>query len=135
MNGWSFPKDVFEVKNLKGTYVCVIGHNNTLEGEKLKVSAVLTRGNEIAPDTYPLSDVDKDGWVEVLLGDEILPFRGLECVQPKVADLSGIRTPSTPPPPWEREEVADDEQARYSIKFLLGSMPMRNAFRHYADRK
>ena len=108
-NGWSFRKDKFDVKDLKGKYVCVIGHNSKLEGELLKVSAVLTRGNEIAPDTYPLSDVDKHGWVEVLLGDEILHCRGLKSVEPKVADLSGIRTPPTPPPPWEREEAADDE--------------------------
>ena len=89
--------------------VGVSGHSNKVEGETLNVSAVLTRANGIAPDTYSLSDVDKDGWVEVLLGNEILPLTGLICLHPEVADLSGIRTPSTPPTPWEREEAADNE--------------------------
>ena len=92
-----------DVGDLNGKYVGIIDHNNTTDSKNvLKVCAVLTRSDEIAPDTYPLSDVDKNGWVEVLLGNEVLPFTGLECVQVKEADVSGIETPPTPPPPWAR---------------------------------
>ena len=102
-NGWSFPRHTFSVGDLNGKYVGIIDHNNTTDSKNvLKVCAVLTRSDEIAPDTYPLSDVDKNGWVEVLLGNEVLPFTGLKCVQVKKADVSGIETPPTPPPPWAR---------------------------------
>ena len=110
-NGWSFPAKAFDVKNLTGQYVSVIGHDNIEKQEKLKVTAVLTRDGEVAPGSYPLSIVDQEGWVRVLTGDEILPFRGLTHTCKKEADLSLIKTPQTPSPRSEREEELADKPA------------------------
>ena len=97
-NGWSFPATTFDVKNLTGQYVSVIGYDNIEKEEKLKVSAVLTRDGEIAPGSYPLSIVEQEGWVRVLTGDQVLPFRGLTHTCKETVDLSLIATPETPSP-------------------------------------
>ena len=97
-DGWSFPARVFEVKNVTGQYVSGIGHDNIGKEEKLMVSAVLTRTDEVAPETYPLSAVAKGGWVRVLTGPKVLPFTGLRHTCKEPADLSDIKTPETPSP-------------------------------------
>ena len=97
-NGWSFPAKTFDVKDLKGQYVGVIGYDNVERKEKIMICAVLTRDNEIAPGSYPLSTVDQNGWVLVLTGNEVLPFRGLAHTCKKEADLTLIETPQTPSP-------------------------------------
>ena len=97
-DGWSFPARVFEVKNVTGQYVSGIGHDNIEKEEKLMVSAVLTRTDEVAPETYPLSAVAKGGWVRVLTGPKVLPFTGLRHTCKEPADLSDIKTPETPSP-------------------------------------
>ena len=95
-NGWSFPMHIFEVKNLNGQYVGVIGDDNVEKKEKIKICAVLTRGNEVAPGSYSLSEVHQHGWVLVLAGNEILPFPGLKHTCKQEADLSLVETPKTP---------------------------------------
>ena len=97
-DGWSFPAKSFEVENLTGQYVSVIDCDNFVSEEKLMVSAVLTRTDEVAPETYPLSIVDKKGWVRVLTGPKVLPFTGLRHTCKEPADLSDIKTPETPSP-------------------------------------
>ena len=103
-NDWSFPAKTFDVKDLTGQYVGVIGYDNVEKKEKIMISAVLTRDNEIAPGSYPLSIVDQDGWVLVLTGNEVLRFRGLTHTVKKEADLSLIATPQTPSPRSEKDE-------------------------------
>ena len=95
-DGWSFPARSFEVKNVTGQYVSVIGYDNIEEEEKLMVSAVLTQSGQVAPDTLWLSEVAEEGWVQVLTGPEVLPFTGLPHTCKEPADLSGIETPETP---------------------------------------
>ena len=107
-DGWSFPEHAFDVKNLSGQYVGVIGHDNVEKEEKLKVSAVLTRGDEIVPGSYPLSLVAQGGWVRVLTGDKILPFNGLTHIEKEEADLALIKTPQTPSSPSSRSEGEED---------------------------
>ena len=97
-NGWSFPAKSFDVKDVNGQYVGVIGYDNVEKEEKIEICAVLTRDNEIAPGSYPLSTVDQNGWVLVIAGNEVLPFRGLAHTCKKEADLSLIETPQTPSP-------------------------------------
>ena len=96
-DGWSFPARSFEVKSLTGQSVSVIGYNNIEEEEQLMVSAVLPQTDEVAPKQYPLSAVaNKEGWVRVLTGPNVLPFQGLSHTCKEPADLSGIKTPETP---------------------------------------
>ena len=96
-DGWSFPARTFDVRDLTGKFVVVIGYNNQSTQEYLMVSAVLTQTDEVAPQQFPLSAVaDKTGWVRVLTGPDVLPFTGLIYTDKEEADLSGVKTPETP---------------------------------------
>ena len=98
-NAWSVPRNVFEVKNLVGSRIIMVcEETNTLTKQTYLVSAVLTRGGEIAPRSYSLDEVATDGWVSILTGASILPFRGLNFVEKPCADLFEVNTPPTPPP-------------------------------------
>ena len=75
----------------------VIGYDNEATRDYLRVSAVLTQTDEIAPQVFCLSQVaDKKGWVRVLTGTDVLPFKGLMYTEKEKADLSGVKTPETP---------------------------------------
>ena len=96
-NGWSFPAKTFLVNDLTDRYVVVIGYDNEAKRDYLRVSAVLTQTDEIAPERYYLSQVaDEKGWVRVLTGTDVLPFKGLIYTEKEKADLSGVKTPETP---------------------------------------
>ena len=102
-NAWSVPRNVFDVKNLVGsTIIMVCEETNTLTKQTYLVSAVLTRGGEIAPRSYSLDEVATDGWVSILAGESVLPFCGLKCVEkPWEGWKEGyleVNTPPTPPP-------------------------------------
>ena len=102
-NAWSVPRNVFEVKNLVGSRIIMVcEETNTLTKQTYLVSAVLTRNGETAPGCYSLDDVATDGWVSILTGASILPFRGLQFVEESCSDLSEVNTPPTPPRPWKR---------------------------------
>ena len=102
--GWSLPAGIFDVNDLIGQYVVKIGRNNEVTQEHFKVSAVLTQNDEVAPLQYPLSEVaDKEGWVRVLTGANVLPFIGRKYTYKPKADLSGVRTPETPSDPSDSE--------------------------------
>ena len=95
--GWSLPAGIFHVNDLVGQYVVKIGRNNEVTQEHFKVSAVLTQNDAVAPLQYQLSEVaDKEGWVRVLTGVNVLPFTGRQYTYKPAADLSGVRTPETP---------------------------------------
>ena len=82
---------------MTGKFVVVIGYNKQITQEYLMVSAVLTQTDEVAPQQFPLSTVaDKEGWVRVLTGPNVLPFTGLKYTHKEKADLSGVKTPETP---------------------------------------
>ena len=94
---WSFPAKTFEVNDLTGQYVVKIGCKQQVTQEHLMVSAVLTQNDEVAPPKFPLSVVaDQEGWVRVLTGPNVLPFKGLTFTHKEQADLSGVKTPETP---------------------------------------
>ena len=96
-NGWSFPAKTFLVDDLTDRYVVVIGYDNEAKRDYLRVNAVLTQTDEIAPERYYLSQVaDEKGWVRVLTGTDVLPFKGLIYTEKEKADLSGVKTPETP---------------------------------------
>ena len=96
-NGWSFPAKTFLVNDLIDRYVVVIGYDNEATRDYLRVSAVLTQTDEIAPQPFCLSQVaNKKGWVRVLTGTDVLPFKGLIYTEKEKADLSGVKTPETP---------------------------------------
>ena len=96
-DGWSFPAKTFEVNDLTGQYVVKIGSKQQVTQEHLMVSAVLTQNDEVAPQQFPLSVVaDQEGWVRVLTGPNVLPFKGLMYTHKEQADLSGVKTPETP---------------------------------------
>ena len=96
-DGWSLPANTLEVKDLVGQQVVKIERNNEVTQEHFKVSAVLTQTDEVAPLQFPLSAVaDKEGWVRVLTGPNVLPFTGLKYTHKEKADLSGVKTPETP---------------------------------------
>ena len=102
-NGWSVPRNKFEVKNLVGsTIIMVCKETNTLTEQTYMVSAVLTRSGEIAPHSYTLDEVATDGCVRILTGESVTPFRGLKCVEkPWEGWQEGyleVNTPPTPPP-------------------------------------
>ena len=101
-NAWSVPRNAFDVQNLVGsTIIMVCEETNTLSKDTYLVSAVLTRGGEIAPRSYSLDEVATDGWVSILTGASVLPFCGLKCVEKPCSDLFGVDTPPTPPPKWK----------------------------------
>ena len=96
-DGWSFPAKTFYINDLTGRYVVVIGYDKQVTQDYLMVSAVLTQTDEVAPQQYRLSMVaDKTGWVRVLTGPNVLPFKGLIYTDKEEADLSGVKTPETP---------------------------------------
>ena len=102
-NAWSLPRMVFNVKDLVGSNILMVcEETNTLTKETYLVSAVLTSNAEIAPGSYSLDEVATDGWVSILTGASILPFRGLKFVDKPCADLFEVNTPPTPPPMWKR---------------------------------
>ena len=96
-NEWSVPGQIFKVGELLGRNVLNIEGGKALENEQLTVSAVLTREGEIAPGSFFLQEVDRDGWVFVLTGPSILPFKGLKCEEKPCASLDEVKTPRTPP--------------------------------------
>ena len=96
-NEWSVPGQTFKVGELLGRNVLNIEGGKALENEQLTVSAVLTREDEIAPGSFFLQEVDRDGWVFVLTGPSILPFKGLKFEEKPCASLDGVQTPRTPP--------------------------------------
>ena len=103
-DGWSFPAKTFEVNDLTGQYVVKVGCKQQVTQEHLMVSAVLTQNDAVAPLQYQLSEVaDKEGWVRVLTGVNVLPFTGRQYTYKPAADLSGVRTPETPSDPSDSE--------------------------------
>ena len=81
-NAWSVPPNAFDVQNLVGSKInMVCEETSTLSKDTYLVSAVLTRGGEIAPRSYSLDEVATDGWVSILTGASVLPFCGLKCVE------------------------------------------------------
>ena len=73
-NAWSVPANAFDVQNLVGsTIIIVCEETNTLSKDTYLVSAVLTRGGEIAPRSYSLDEVATNGWVSILTGASVLP--------------------------------------------------------------
>ena len=97
MHSGSFPAKTFFVNDLTDRFVVVIGYDNEDTRDYLRVSAVLTQTGEIAPPVFCLSQVaDKKGWVQVLTGTDVLPFKGLMYTEKEKADLSGVKTPETP---------------------------------------
>ena len=68
------------------------------EGEAVftqPVSGVLTPAGDIADPKCPLLHCAKEGVVQVLIGEEIVPF-AVSCADVPCADVDGISTPSTP---------------------------------------
>ena len=97
-NGWSLPNHVFLVGNLLGHYVYPVGDNGAHEKSHMKVTAVLMPTGEIAHRAWDLKDIAEDGWVSLVTGDKVLPFKGLACNPKPCADVSDVLTPPTPPP-------------------------------------
>ena len=102
-NNYTLPLSApFTVHNLAGQLVFMIQDSGELEHPAVLCTAVLTRGNRIAPESYLLSDcATPDGTeagqsivVLVLTGTEVHP---LDFVEVPLIDLDGVHTPSTPP--------------------------------------
>ena len=97
-NGWTLPRHTFNVADLQGQQVFRIQEDNTVDRDPVMISAALTPSKEVAPRSFQLSDVAQDNIVEVLMGEQILPFTGLACTEKPCTDVSGVSTPPTPPP-------------------------------------
>ena len=82
--------------------VFLIQDNGELEHPAVLCTAVLTRGNRIAPLSFALSDcaepdgMSHDGVVIIMTGDEVSEFKGLDFVEVPLIDVDGFHTPPTP---------------------------------------
>ena len=105
-NNYTIPLSAsFTVHNLAGQLVFMIQDSGELEHPAVLCTAVLTRGNRIAPESYLLSDcATPDGTeagqslvVLVWTGTEVLEFAPLDFVEVPLIDLEDVHTPSAPP--------------------------------------
>ena len=97
-NGWSLPDRTFNVGDLVGSNVLKVKDGVALTDEQLMVSAVLTAEGEMAPTSFSLKEVSQSGWVAVMTGKEVLPFKGMRCDEKDCAVVDDVETPRTPSP-------------------------------------
>ena len=105
-NNFTIPCSApFTVQNLAGHLVFMIQDNGELERPAVLCTAVLTRGNRIAPESYLLCDcatpdgteADQSLVLLVLTGTEVLEFAPLDFVEVPLIDVEDVHTPSAPP--------------------------------------
>ena len=108
-NDWTLPGD-WEVQRIFGRLLVFVVYDQDTDDKTLEkddagkirnteapVSAVFTRHGEIADPACPLHLCSVDGTVQVLLGDEVLPFAGLaDAWTAPLIDLTEVLTPPTP---------------------------------------
>ena len=103
-NNYTIPCSApFTVQNLAGHLVFMIQDSGELEHPAVLCTAVLTRGNRIAPESYLLSDcATLDGTeagqslvVLVWTGTEVLEFAPLDFVEVPLIDIEDVHTPSS----------------------------------------
>ena len=103
-NNYTIPCSApFTVQNLAGHLVFMIQDSGELEHPAVLCTAVLTRGNRIAPASFLLSDCTTPDGTEagqslevlVMTGTEVSEFAPLDCVEVPLADLEDVHTPSS----------------------------------------
>ena len=111
-NGWTVPLDLFDVADLQGMMVAHVEVNE--QGEEVlrrdpsdptqlalsKISGVIyATTQELAPASFPLhACADSSAQVNVMLGNEVLPFLGMRASDKPCAQVNEVATPPTPPP-------------------------------------
>ena len=103
-NNYTIPLSRFNVKDLAGHLVFMITDDSgVLERPAKLCTAVLTRGNEIAPISFSLSDCAApddteagDGVVLIMTGTEVYQFTPLVFDEVPLMDLEDVHAPSSP---------------------------------------
>ena len=111
-NGWTVPRDLFDVADLQGMMVAHVDTNeqgeevlrrDPLDPTQLAMSKIIgviyATTQELAPASFPLhACADSNAQVNVVLGNEVLPFLGMRASDKPCAQIDEVATPPTPPP-------------------------------------